>query len=74
LGAGPIIGLDRLLAKNGPDLSQYATLSKPINLLKFADTSISDFFPNSKEFFFSEFPGNVGGWSPDRPGSIIRQK
>jgi hypothetical protein len=25
-GAGPVIGLDRFSAKNGPDLSQYATL------------------------------------------------
>jgi hypothetical protein len=52
LGAGPLIGLDRLPAENGSYLSQYATLLKPINLLKFADSSISDFSPNSKEFFF----------------------
>jgi hypothetical protein len=26
LGAGPLISLDRFFAKNGPDLSQYATL------------------------------------------------
>jgi hypothetical protein len=26
LGAGPLIGLDRFSAKNGPDLSQYSTL------------------------------------------------
>jgi hypothetical protein len=26
LGAGPLISLDRFSAKNGPDLSQYATL------------------------------------------------
>jgi hypothetical protein len=25
-GAGPLIGLDRFSTKNGPDLSQYATL------------------------------------------------
>jgi hypothetical protein len=46
LGACPLIGLDRLPAKNGPDFSQYASLYKPINLIKFADASISDFSPN----------------------------
>jgi hypothetical protein len=69
LGACPLIGLDRLLAKNGPDLSQYATLQKQINLLIYGFFIASAILvKNRRNFFSSELPGNVGGWSPDRPG------
>jgi hypothetical protein len=60
LGACPLIGLNRFLAKNGPDLSQYGYLQKPIHLLILVK--------NRRNFFSLELPGNVGGWSPDRPG------
>jgi hypothetical protein len=71
LGACPLISLDRLLAKNGPDFSQYATLQKPINLLMLASAIL---VKHRRNFFSSEWPGNVGGLSPDRPRSIARQK
>jgi hypothetical protein len=65
LGACPLISLDRLLGKNGPDLSQYATLQKPINLLMVASAIL---VKNLRNLFSSELPANVGGWSPYRPG------
>jgi hypothetical protein len=52
LEAFPLISLGRFSAKNGSDLSQYATLYKPIHLLKFTDTRIGDFSQKSKNFCF----------------------
>jgi hypothetical protein len=48
LGACPLIGLNRLLTKNGPDLSQYAYLQKPINLLMLASAIL---VKNRRNFF-----------------------
>jgi hypothetical protein len=56
--AGPLIGLDRFFAKNGPDLSQHATLYKPINMLMLASAILVKYRRN---FFSSDMPGNVGG-------------
>jgi hypothetical protein len=51
LGPCPLIGLDRLLAKNGPDLSQYVTLQKPRSLLMLASAILvknrRNFFPQN---------------------------
>jgi hypothetical protein len=56
LGTCPVNSLDPLSAKNGQDLSLYATLLKPINLLKFADTGISNLGQILKKFFSSISP------------------
>jgi hypothetical protein len=63
LGACPLIGLDCLLTKNGPDLSQYATLYKPIIMLMLASAILVKF---RRIVFSSKLPGNIGGWSPDQ--------
>jgi hypothetical protein len=74
LGTCPVNSRDRLSAKNGQDLSLYATLLKPINLLKFADTSISNLGQILKIFFPSKSPGNVGNFFCEQPRPIICQK
>jgi hypothetical protein len=61
LGACPLNGLDRLLAKNGPDLSQYATLYKPIIMLMLASAILVKF---RKNFFFLEIARKYWGMVP----------
>jgi hypothetical protein len=55
LGTFSVNSLDRLSATNGQDLSLYATLLKPINLLKFADTGISNLGQILNNFFFPPY-------------------
>jgi hypothetical protein len=61
LGACPLIGLDRLLAKNGPDLSQYVTLQKPISLLMLASAIL---VKNQRNFFFLRIARKCWGLVP----------
>jgi hypothetical protein len=49
LGACSLIGLDRLLAKDGPYFSQSATLYKPINMLMLASAILVKY---QRNFFF----------------------
>jgi hypothetical protein len=74
LGTCPVNSQDRLSAKNGQDLSLYATLYKSIYLLKFADTGISNLGQIVKKLFSSLSPGNVGNFFCEQPGPIICQK
>ena len=61
LGAGPLIGLYRFFAKNGPDLSQYATLYKPIIMLMLASAILVKFRRN---FFFLKIARKCWGLVP----------